>query len=112
MTQFNHTFITCRLTQDELTDFDDNFISETSDLGRAIDSLLGYNVKVSFTYITDKSATICTVTGTKDNKRNKNKSISSWSDEPLEAAMMCLYKIHVIYADGTWENRESSSVRG
>lgn len=74
-----------------------------------LEELGGRLYKLSASWVDSNQAWVVTVSGTKDSNKNKNQSMSSWSNDVMEALYMTIYKVLVICEDKDWESYESAS---
>lgn len=91
------------------------FQSWVSDLDFKLEDLLsefgsrGYKLGIS--WIDRQNAWCVSVTGSENAKLNSGFTMSSWSDDVLEAILMSLYKITVVCENKVWEDYASSNER-
>jgi hypothetical protein len=66
-------------------------------------------IKVSFTFSEKQAAWCISLTGKEDNKLNSGSTLTTWSDDPLDALLMAVFKATVIFSDGVWKTRKSNN---
>jgi hypothetical protein len=67
----------------------------------------GYSIKLTWV---DKSSAWCvSATGKDDHPKNPRSTLVSWSDSYLEAVWMTIYKIEIVFDNGTWDDEDGDS---
>jgi len=82
------------------------------DVVHAINQLGGSGIKVSITWVDDSNSWCVTLTGSPSSKHNKDRFMSSWSDDWVEALFMGLYKHEVVCDNGSWVEHATSAKWG
>lgn len=70
-------------------------------------SALGYKVSVS--WVDKQNSFVVSVSGRKDTKYNNGLSVSSWSDNLIEAIGMAAYKVIKLTDSGDWKEHATES---
>lgn len=106
--QNNFNLIDYRLTDTEVESFEAWLERDKITLVQALNYCAEKSIKVSFTFSEDKSNWCISLTGREDNRFNSGCTLTTWSDDPLDAFFMGIYKASVVFADGKWQTRKSS----
>lgn len=101
-------FINLRLTSDDKPGLAKFIKKCKDDVGDCLRELAIANCKLSISWVDEKTAWCVTVSPTKQSKLNKDCSMSSWSDDWVEAIYMTGYKVLVLAESGSWEKIASS----
>jgi hypothetical protein len=99
----NIEFVDCRLSKDDIAPMQKLATTHKNDLALILQAIAeeGYTFKGG--WYPDKQSFAVFVAPDANNRSNKNKMLSSWSDDIAEAYLMCLYKIVVVFKSGEWE---------
>lgn len=104
----NWNLIEYRLEESEIEAFEAWQARDKVSTVQALNYCAEKGIKVSFTF-SEKNANWCvSLTGTKDNRFNSGSTLTNWSDEPIEAFLMGIYKASQVFNDGVWKTRKSS----
>lgn len=106
--QDNWNLIEYRLEDAEIEAFEAWQAREKVSTVSALNYCAEKGIKVSFTFSEKNSNWCVSLTGTKDNRFNSGSTLTNWSDEPIEAFMMGIYKASIVFNDGVWKTRKSS----
>lgn len=66
-------------------------------------------IKVSFTFSTSTENWCISLTGREDNKFNSGATLTTWSDDAIDALFMAVFKASQVFSDGKWQTRKSSN---
>lgn len=69
-----------------------------------IEQLCSYQYKISISWVDKQNSYVVSVSGTDHSKDNDNRTLTSWSDDVIEAVEMALYKVEVICSGGNWDD--------
>lgn len=97
-----------RLTDAELEGFDAWIAREKITMVQALNYCAEKLIKTSFTYSEKNNNWCVSLTGQADNRFNSGATLTNWSDDPLDAFFMGIYKASVVFQDGAWKTRKSS----
>ena len=100
------SFVNIRISADEKPAFDSWAEKQAKRVWEMIQSLADSGYKLSISPDLENSCYIATLTGTKHAVRNKNKAISSRSDDVIEAILLSAYKHVVLFGEGEWEGEQ------
>ena len=67
------------------------------------------SIKISLTFTEKNESWCCSLTGREENKHNAGTTLTTWSEDPIEALMMAVFKTNVIFEDGKWQTRKSAN---
>lgn len=98
-----------RLTDPEIEAFEAWLQREPITFAQALNYCGDKDLKTSFTFSEDKANWCVSLTGREGNRFNSGATLTTWSDDPVEAFFMAIYKASVIFADGKWQTRKSSN---
>ena len=102
------TLIDYRLSDTELESFEAWLSREKPEPQEVFAELAAKGYKVSFTYVGNSGAWCISVTGQKEAKRNAERTLTTWGDDPLETLYMALFKITVVFDNGNWKTKTQS----
>jgi hypothetical protein len=108
-TKYGVDFVPLRLTMDQKAAFQKWAKDNVADLGDYMVNLVGSGYKLSMNLDTNNDCYIVAITGTEENKLNRGLCITSRSDDLIEAVMMTVYKVVVLYDNGEWETPDDVS---
>lgn len=105
-------FVECNLGKDDEKALEKFIQQYSGNVGQLLTDIGSedYTIKVGF-YV-DHSAYACFLSPGKDNRQNRNKLISSWSDDPLEVIFMCWFKHKVVFGGDEWTSDKTGSKWG
>jgi len=106
-TKYGVDFVPMRLSLDQKAGFEAWAKDNISDLGDYLTHLVSSSYKLSLNLDPNNDCYIVAITGTDENKLNRGLCITSRSDDLLEAIMMTVYKIVVIYDNGEWDRPDN-----
>jgi hypothetical protein len=64
--------------------------------------------KISFTHVASSEAWCVSITGTKDAKFNSGATLTTWSDDCMEAMYMAFFKVTQVFEKGVWKTKTQS----
>jgi hypothetical protein len=97
-----------RLSDDQLDDFDLWVKDNSPKFGECLLDLAANSYKVSFTFV-EKNASWCvSITGQKSARVNTASTLTTWSEDPIEAFEMGFYKVALIFKWGAWKTKQQS----
>lgn len=99
-------FVNMRLTSDDEPELKKFALKYKSDVSAVVIELLSSGYKISITWVDDKESFIVTLTPTESCPYNAKSSMSSWSDDVIEAVMMAGYKNYVLADGKDWADAE------
>lgn len=70
--------------------------------------LAGKDYKTSFTFVENSEAWCVSVTGKEGAKFNEKSTLTTWSDEPMDALYMAAFKIFEVFSGGVWKTKNQS----
>lgn len=108
MAKPDFNLIDYRLSDSELEQFEKWVAGKLPELPviMAEFAILGY--KVSFTHVASSEAWCISVTGQKDAKFNSGATLTTWSDDCLEAFYMAWFKVSEVFQKGVWKTKNQS----
>lgn len=112
MARTNWNFVTIRLQKSDKKGLETWAESIDHDLQTLYDFACDDNLKMTLTYSEKQSSWCFTLTRGDADKHQKNTSMTSWSDDPIEAQYMGFYKHVVISQRGEWVGEDNSQVWG
>lgn len=98
-----------RLEDGELDAFDTWVKENKVGMASSLNYCAEKEIKVSFTFSEKQAAWCISLTGKEDNKLNSGATLTTWSDDPLDALLMAVFKATVIFSDGVWKTRKSNN---
>jgi len=104
----NWTMINARIPESESKKLESYLKQYKGGMDDYVREIVGRGYKMSITWVDKANAFCVAVSGQKDHHINPKRTITSWSDDYIEAAGMCLYKINVTFQDGIWEDTQRS----
>ena len=102
-------FIRCELTAEDRKAVPDFIKKSQSDLDDLIIEVLQANHKISFSFNENTDSFICSVTGKPEGCDNASKCYTSHAKDYSMALWVALYKYHVIWKRGVWEEVDEGS---
>lgn len=111
MAKHNNDFnlIEYRLTDEELEAFESWVEREKISTVSALNYCGEKDIKVSLTFTENRMAWCVSLTGREGNRFNSATTLTSWSEDAIEALLMGVFKASIIFQDGKWQTRKSSS---
>lgn len=97
-----------RLSDKEMEDFDTWLNKEAPNPTEVLNSLAALNYKVSFTFVESSNAWCVSITGKEGAKFNEKATLTSWSDDSLDALYVGAFKVFVVFANGIWKTKVQS----
>lgn len=110
--KFNWNTVQARLTKAHKKKVIDFAESYDNDMQSLFDILVDDNIKLSMTYSEKQTSWIATFTRKEDHKLQKSTSMSSWSNDPVEALWITFYKHVVMFSRDVWESTEDAQAWG
>lgn len=98
-----------RLTDVEIEAFEAWLARDKITMPQALNYCAEKDIKTSFTFSEGKGDWCISLTGREGNRFNAGATLTTWSDDPIEAFFMAIYKSTIIFEDGKWQTRKSSS---
>lgn len=105
----NWTMISCRLGKDDEKPLTKLMDECEHSLAFAITELTSMGYKCSVSWVDKSNSFVFSVTGTDRTPNNNKKTVTSWSDDVSEAVFMGLYKVKVVFNNGTWTENGTTS---
>ena len=108
MAKPDFNLIDYRLSDSELEAFEKWSAGKVPDITALMAefAILGY--KVSFTHVASSEAWCISVTGQKDAKFNSGATLTTWSDDFMEAFYMAWFKVETVFSKGVWKTKTQS----
>lgn len=103
------TFVRCELTAEEKKNVPEFIRKNTSNLDDLVVEVLQTNHKISFSFNGQTDSFICSVTGKPEDCNNASKCYTSHAKDYATALWVALFKFHVVWQRGVWEEVESDS---
>lgn len=100
-----------RLSETELEAYETWLTKEAPNPTAILTELASKDYKISMTFVENSEAWCVSVTGKEGAKFNEKATLTTWSDEVLDALYMAAFKVFVIFNSGKW-NTKASSKRG
>jgi len=100
---FDWKFIELKLEKDDkqrMADFIDEY---DGNVWQAVEDVLELQYKVSISWVSTHSSYCVTVSGNEKTGINDRSSITSWSDDLVEAYAMMSYKVLTVCKSGDWK---------
>lgn len=97
-----------RLSDLELTQFETWLEKEAPNPTNVLTELATRDYKVSFTFVENSEAWCVSITGKEGAKFNEKSTLTSWSDEPMDALYMAAFKVFVVFNGGVWKTKNQS----
>lgn len=97
-----------RLNDSELEAFEAWLAREKLSVVQGLNYCAEKLIKSSFTYSEKNNNWCVSLTGQATNRFNASATLTNWSDDPLDAFFMGLFKAIVVFEDGAWKTRKSS----
>lgn len=97
-----------RLSDLELAGFETWLEKEAPNPTNVLTELASKDYKVSFTFVENSEAWCVSVTGKEGAKFNEKTTLTSWSDEPMDALYMAAYKVFEVFSGGVWKTKNQS----
>lgn len=92
----NLTFTNVYMSESQLADLDKQYTAILEHLDEYLAVTISEGCKISVNYSTQGSAFYCTLITADTHKQSPNMGFSSFSNEPLDAIVLTLYKYRVI----------------
>jgi hypothetical protein len=105
-------FVSVHIPESALDKADKWVSNNFPDLDQHLTMLLNDGYKISWSYHANTDMYICSMTGTKNAVRNRQKTMSTWGHSPLDALGLALYKHIVICDNDDWGEGTTSQRRG
>lgn len=105
-------FVTYSLPAASEKDFDNWVDKQEGDKWDAVREMGEEGYKLTFVLSDENNSWIMTAVWTKKCKHNENRSLSSYSDDMLEAALLTAYKHYVTAKGGDWDALVTKTRRG
>lgn len=103
------TFVKCDLDADTKKRVPEFIKKSSADIDDLVTQVLQDNHKISFSYNGQSDSYICSVTGKPEECNNASKCYTSHAKDYGTALWVALYKYHVIWQRGPWEEIEADS---
>lgn len=103
--------LSTKLTEKQKKEFLSWAEKNSDDLDSIVDSQLAGDHKISISWVDSSNAYCVSLSGKEDSKNHK-KTITSWSDDVLEALAMSAYKVTVVFGNGEWHDTVENSSWG
>lgn len=103
-------FVTLRLTADDAKNIEKYAQSKEGDYTTVLHEILASGHKVSISWIDDKSSYIVTLIGTEHSQHNQGYSMTTWSDDLVEAIFMAGYKHEIVCDGGSWQDNSTGDM--
>lgn len=97
------TFVRCELSSEERADVSRFIKASADDLDTLVVEILQANYKIGFSFSEHNDSFICSVTGRPEDCTNASKCFTSHAKDYSTALWVALYKYHVIWKGGVWE---------
>lgn len=101
------TFIRCELTAEERKEFIAFADNARDDVDTLVVEILQSNHKIGFSFSDHNDSFICSVTGRPEECINANKCYTSHAKDYQTALMVALFKFHIVWQRGVWEEGAS-----
>ena len=98
-----------RLSPEEIEAYESWLSREKLTIVQCLNYCAEKNYKVSLSFSEHNSSWCASLYGKPDARFNKETTLTSWSDDPLDALTMGVYKASVIFDDGVWKTRMQSN---
>jgi len=103
------TFVKCDLSAEEKKHVPEWIKKNEKSLDDLVIEVLQTNHKISFSFNGQTDSFICSVTGKPEECNNASKCYTSHAKDYATALWVALYKFHVIWQRGVWEEIETDS---
>lgn len=100
-------FVRCELTAEERKDIPRFIKASDGELDTLVIEVLQANHKIGFSFSDHNDSFIVSVTGRPDECLNASKCFTSHGKDYVTALWVALYKYHVIWKKGVWEEGET-----
>lgn len=100
------SFVNIRISSAQEKAFEAHCKSLDNDAIGMMNDVLSRGYKVSVRYVVDKTAFVVSVSGTDETKHGQQQTITSWSDDMLEAFAMTHFKLDKVLQWGEWVSDE------
>jgi len=104
----DYEFIRLSLSTDEKAEAKAWFDKNADTLDKAMQDVMESGHKVSFSYNETNRNVTCTFTGKPEESVNEYKMLTSFASSWWQALATNLFKYHVIFPKGVWENQEDA----
>lgn len=108
MAKPDFNLIDYRLSDAEMEAFDEYVASNKLNITQILSGFAQLGYKLSFTWVTSSEAWCVSVTGQKDAKFNSGATLTTWSDDSMEAAFMAYFKVTEVFQNGVWKTKTQS----
>lgn len=103
------TFVRCDLQSEDKKHVTEFIKKSNASLDDLVIEVLQTNHKISFSFNGQTDSFICSVTGKPEDCNNASKCYTSHAKDYATALWVALYKFHVIWKRGVWEEIETDS---
>jgi len=100
----NMTFIRCELDSAEKKKLSAWVAKPPASIEDLMTEVLQANHKISYSFSDHNDSFIVSVTGKPEDCDNASKCFTSHAKDPITALWVAMYKYHVIWNKGVWEN--------
>lgn len=112
MAKQNHkpdfNLIDYRLNDAELEAYEKLLEKEVPSFSRLLADFAEKDYKISFSFVENSAAWCCSVTGKPDAKFNSSSTLTTWSDDAMDALAMAHFKVFTVFSGGVWKTKEQS----
>lgn len=103
------TFVRCELSSDEKKDVPRFMGAMSDELDTLVIEVLQSGHKIGFSFSEHNDSFVCSVTGKPDDCINASMCFTSHAKDYTTALWVALYKFHMIWQKGVWEEGEPES---
>lgn len=103
------TFVQCQLTAEEKEHFKGWQAKELKNLDNMVIEVVQTGHKISFSYSDNSDSFIVSVTGKPEDCINASRCYTSHAKDYGTALWVALYKFHVLWNRGVWENVDTAA---
>lgn len=102
-------FIDCNLTKDDEKKVAEFIQKRKGDMAQMIADICAEDLKISIGFYPEHESFAVFLNPTDNNRKNKGKLLSAWSDDPVEAVFLAGYKHFEKFESGTWSSTEKKA---
>lgn len=106
--QPSFNLIDYRLSDSELESYEQWVTKTKPSFGTVLADFAEKDYKVSFSFVEQSTSWCCSITGKEDAKFNSKSTLTTWSDDPMDALAMAHFKVFQVFEGGVWKTKEQS----
>lgn len=100
----NWSFVEVKIGREDKQLFQDWTQARGEVVTSMIETLCSYGYKVSVSWVDSHNSFVVSVSGSDSGKLNKQCTMTSWSDDVIEAFQLAVFKVVHVTGEGVWSD--------